>query len=90
VLRREEAPPVKLNMPQKQCKGIEFGGRSYDATKSGSITVDDPKAAKALMAVGGCFPASNTPKAKGRMCTDCGFTTWFTTCGRCGGRCERE
>jgi hypothetical protein len=31
-----------------------------------------------------------TERGAGRVCTQCGFGSWFVTCSRCGGTCEKE
>lgn len=80
----------RLAMPQKSCQGITYQGRDYD-TSTGFIDVPDQHTADVLTRVAGCFPASNQPRGRtGWRCLECGFTTWFKKCGRCGGTCERE
>lgn len=79
---------MKLNVPAKDCKGIDIGGTRYDAHR-GQVTVDNPAHARALLE-SECFAASATPRATGRTCTSCGFVTWFASCGRCGGATEKE
>ena len=50
-----------------------------------------PADAAALRKVGGFAPnLGGTPARGGRRCTGCGFGSFFVTCSRCGGTCERE
>jgi hypothetical protein len=46
---------------------------------------------KALVAAGGFLPslAGATSASTGFRCS-CGFGSYFKTCSRCGGTCERE
>jgi hypothetical protein len=64
--------------------------RRYDSS-SGYVTVTDSDA-KALRQEG--FHEASlsgvSSRSSGRRCTRCGFGSFFTTCGRCGGPCSRE
>lgn len=35
-------------------------------------------------------PAGPVGKGAGYRCADCGFASFFVTCSRCSGHCERE
>jgi hypothetical protein len=41
---------------------------------------------------GGFYPsmAGTTRRDIGFRCADCGYGSYFKTCGRCGGACGRE
>jgi len=69
-------------------------GREYRA--SGGFFDMPDRDAKAHLASAG-FGGSWSPvrgatgrRALGRRCKDCGFGSYFTTCSRCGGACQRE
>lgn len=77
----------------KQTEVPAGGGarRRYDAHDGGIYTVADGDVAALKAAgftdssLGGAFSRSS-----GRRCRDCGFGSFFTTCSRCGGECEKE
>jgi hypothetical protein len=65
--------------------------RRYNATDGGVYTVSDSDA-RAFKA-SGFTEASATgafDRKAGRRCTSCGFGSFFVTCSRCGGSCEKE
>ena len=66
-------------------------GARYRRDKGGLFDMS-PSDAQALVKGGGFFPslAGSTKKHIGYRCTSCGFGTYVKTCGRCGGRCEKE
>lgn len=64
--------------------------RRYDSS-TGYVTVSDSDAR--ALAREGFTPASlsgTTGRGVGRRCRDCGFGSFFTTCSRCGGTCDKE
>ena len=67
------------------------GGREYRA-RDGYF--DMPDGAAKLHLKAGELPAPSAALPVGRQggyrCAECGFGTFFTTCSRCGGTCERE
>lgn len=82
--------PERICVPQSGCAGINVGGVRYLADKGGVMTVDNPAHAALMRKGAECFPAAHTPVgADGFVCADCGFTTFFKRCGRCGGTCNR-
>lgn len=86
---------MRIAAPSGAVAGMEIKGmQTGRVTKyPGRIMdVDNPVHAKALLAEG-AFPVSlsgRTNSGLGYRCTDCGFGAFLTTCGRCGGTCERE
>lgn len=65
--------------------------RRYDAKHGGVYTVADSDA-KALLAEGftEASAAGTFSRSSGRRCRQCGFGSFFTTCSRCGGTCDKE
>lgn len=63
----------------------------YVPDKSGVYHVSD-RDAKLLVEYGGFIqPDMGMGKrSEGYRCGGCGFGSWFKTCSRCGGECERE
>lgn len=64
--------------------------RRYRAN-DGVYTVSDSDAA--VMKAAGfteSVPGGTFRRNVGRRCTTCGFGSFFTTCSRCGGTCEKE
>lgn len=49
-----------------------------------------PRDAAAFKTIGAFAPNLAGASATGYRCQGCGFASWFITCGRCGGRCEKE
>lgn len=79
-----------LNVPTKACRGITVEGVSYDADRNGRLHVANERHARILRESAECFSVSAPPKRLGWICTVCSFATWFKTCGRCGGPCDKE
>jgi hypothetical protein len=77
--------------PAKACQQVDgLSGVRYTA-KDGRYTMSD-RDAKALKDAGGFYPnAMGAPVGKkdGFTCDECGFGSFFKTCGRCGGACRR-
>lgn len=74
---------VQIDTPQ---------GRRLDRQRDGTFHLSD-RNAKALVKEGGFIVPDMgvaTSPEQGYRCVDCGFGTWFTTCGKCGGECHRE
>lgn len=69
-----------------------IGGREYRA-RDGFFELPD-RAAQAHLAESGYGRSWQTPGVPaprgGRRCVDCGFGSFFTVCGRCGGECVPE
>lgn len=68
-----------------------INGREYRANR-GYFEMDDRDVKAHLNASNLPTPSAAGPVGRraGYRCTGCGFGTFFTTCGRCGGHCERE
>jgi hypothetical protein len=49
-----------------------------------------PADAAALVKAGGFNPNLGGRTSGGYRCTACSFGSFFTTCSRCGGTCEKE
>lgn len=75
----------RLLSPDDACISVDvpFGrGRRYDGR---TIEVSDPAHARALLAAGyTAADVSGPSRARGFDCADCGFRSYFRTCGRCG------
>lgn len=87
---------ARLCLPDSAVKGIDVQGArlgftaTYNAGRDGTVTVDNPRHERALRDLG-AFPANLGGRPRGGYrCTKCGFAAYITTCGRCGGDCERE
>lgn len=80
----------RLLSPDDKCVAVDDvrTGRRYRGTK---IEVTDPAQIRALKEVGYTVAdvAGGPSRADGYRCTDCGFSSFFKTCGRCGGSCQR-
>jgi hypothetical protein len=73
------------------CREIEgLSGRTY-ASRNAVFDVD-PHDVKGIVAIGGaaCSLAGTTRRSHGYRCTECGFGSFFKTCGRCGGEGIKE
>lgn len=79
---------TRLLSPDGACVEVDTDRRRYRGTV---LEVADSRDERDLRAAGYTVGdvAGEPPKASGRRCTSCGFKGWFTTCGRCGGVCER-
>jgi hypothetical protein len=89
MARRMLAPDGQVKQTDVKLPGGAV--RRYNATGGGIYTVADSDA-RALKAngfteapVSGSFSGTS-----GRRCSSCGFGSFFTTCSRCGGTCEKE
>ena len=65
--------------------------RRYTARDGGIVTVSD-RDARVLKQEGYTEASAGgiTARTVGRRCTGCGFGSFFATCSRCGGPCEKE
>jgi hypothetical protein len=82
---------VKVVAPDRACLEVDgLSGRRYRA-RDGVYEMSD-RDGRALVAAGGFLPSLSgaTSRAAGYRCPVDGFGSFFTTCSRCGGRCERE
>jgi hypothetical protein len=73
------------------CREIDgLSGRTY-AAPNGVFDVE-PRDAKGIVAIGGavCSLAGTTRRRQGYRCVECGFGSFFRTCGRCGGEGIKE
>ena len=75
---------ARMFFSSQNCKGVTSGatGRSYDADKSGFITVSDPRDVKALQA-GGYVVAGGMPKMKRYFVCECGWEAAISSCPKC-------
>jgi hypothetical protein len=67
-------------------------GREYRA-RDGFFDLPERAAAAHLSesGYGRSWMVPGVPRPSGgRRCADCGFGSFFATCGRCGGECPRE
>jgi hypothetical protein len=82
----------RLLSPDDKCIQADVptigGNRRYSGQ---SIDVTSPSHERVLRKMG--YTAADIGGAPvrsgGRRCADCGFNSFFKTCGRCGGSCER-
>lgn len=78
---------MRLLSPDDKCMQVDApSGRRYAGTV---LDVANPGDARALRAAGYTTASvAGTPaRSAARRCTACGFSSFFTTCGRCGGTC---
>ncbi|TVZ01269.1 hypothetical protein EAS64_33870 [Trebonia kvetii] len=83
---------MKVVPQASNCREIEVGGRIYRRDRKGLFDLPEA-AAKYTIAMEGGQEASlsgTTKTAIGYRCTNCDFGSFFATCSRCGGDCERE
>jgi hypothetical protein len=80
---------VRVAAPDGAVREVDgITGRRY---KSRDGVYDmHPRDATALVKVGGFMPNLGGRARGGYRCTDCTFGSFFITCSRCGGTCERE
>ena len=74
--------------PDDKCVSVDVGNHRYNGK---SIEVTNPADARYLKAVGYTTAdvAGGPSRAEGYRCSECGFSSFFKTCGRCGGACQR-
>jgi hypothetical protein len=82
----------RLLSPDDKCIDVEVPvgrARNYAGT---TISVSDPQHLRALRAVGYTVAdiAGAPARARGFTCGECGFVSFFRTCGRCGHRIDGE
>lgn len=86
---------MRLAAPAGNIAGMEVkGAQTGQVTRYNGriVDVDNPMHVKALLAEG-AFAVSLTGRTRrsvGYRCDNCGFGTYTTTCGRCGGMCGKE
>jgi len=88
---------ARMCLPDGAVRGVDIEGArtgarlgSYTPGRDGTVTVDNPRHARALREMG-AFPANLGGRTRGGWrCTACGFAAFIKTCGRCGGTCEKE
>ena len=68
----------------------ERGEKVYKAGRDGLISVDNPKHAAQMRAEGlGVAGLGGVPRTEGFPCANCGFSSLFKKCSRCGTVNER-
>jgi hypothetical protein len=74
------------------CREIEVGGRVYRRRRNGLFDMPDAVGRYVVKNEGGQEAAlSGTTRSEfGYRCGSCGFGSFFSTCGRCGGSAVRE
>lgn len=83
---------ARLLSPDDKCVSVDVptiaGNRRYNGQ---SIEVTSPSHARVLRRLGYTTAdvAGGPSRADGYRCTDCGFSSFFKVCGRCGGSCQR-
>lgn len=81
----------RLLSPDDACISVDVptnrGTARYDGR---TIDVSNPVHERALKAVGytTASVAGAPARSAARRCGSCGFSSFFTTCGRCGGTCS--
>jgi hypothetical protein len=79
---------MRLLSPDHACVQVDApSGRRYSGT---ILNIADSGDARALRAAGYTVAgvAAGPAQTAGRRCGSCGFSSFFTTCGRCGGTCS--
>lgn len=83
---------MRLAMPDSAVTGINVQGAHTGRTTRYDgriVTVTNPQHQRALRGLG-AFPINlGGQPAGGYRCT-CGFASFFKTCSRCGGPCDKE
>src|SRR5258707_689323 len=77
--------------PDGKAVQIDVGNRRYAMNKGAMLTSDSD--AKRIVAEGGFIPGTgmaDIAAGRGYRCGECGFGSWFRTCGRCGANCDKE
>lgn len=69
-----------------------LSGRRYGGNTPGRVFDMTPEDARAVVKLGGALASVAGPvnSETGYRCPACGFGSYFRTCSRCGGTCERE
>lgn len=88
---------ARICLPDGAVRGVDFEGArtgarlgSYTPGKDGTVTVDNPRHIRALREMG-AFAANLAGRTRGGYrCATCSFGSFFKSCSRCGGTCERE
>lgn len=87
---------AQMCLPDGAVRGVDIEGArtgarmgSYTPGRDGTVTVDNPRHIRALREMG-AFPANLGGRTAGGFRCACGFGSFFKTCSRCGGTCERE
>lgn len=82
---------VKVSAEDRRQVQAEVGGVTYNQHR-GYFNMA-PEHAKVHLQVGNLpTPSAALPVGRrgGYRCTECGFGSFFVTCSRCNGPCERE
>lgn len=82
---------MKVVAPAKAAVQVDgLSGRRYVARDG--IYDMSTRDGKALVKAGGFLPSLTGPASSstGYRCPTCSFGSFFRTCSRCGGNCERE
>jgi hypothetical protein len=82
---------VKYAMPDKACVGVSVEGTGGGKTHYDGriVEVTNPRHQRALRELG-AFPINLGGVPDGGYRCGCGFRSYFSTCSRCGERCEKE
>jgi hypothetical protein len=88
---------AQMCLPDGAVKGVDIEGArtgarlgSYTPGRDGTVTVDNPRHIKALREMG-AFAANLGGRTRGGYrCPTCNFGSFFKTCSRCSGTCQRE
>ena len=80
-------------VPQaSNCREVEVAGRVYRTGRNGLFDMPDAVGRYVVKNEGGqeASLSGTTRSDIGFQCVDCGFGSFFSTCGRCGGSATRE
>jgi hypothetical protein len=81
----------RLLSPDDKCVQVDVPLGRNRRYSGQSIDVSDPSHVRALRLAG--YTVADTAgapaKTGGFECANCGFHSYFRTCSRCGGMCER-
>lgn len=83
---------MKVVPQASNCREIQVGNTIYRRKRTGLFDMPDAAAKYTILNEGGQLPSlsGTTRTGEGFRCLNCGFGTFFKTCSRCGGNCERE
>jgi hypothetical protein len=81
---------MKVVAQAQNHKQIEYRGRTYTA-RNGIFDLPEGAAKRAVRLEVGQVPALNGPTHSGfgYHCPACNFASYFKTCSRCAGDCQR-
>jgi hypothetical protein len=84
---------MRLAMPDRAVTGVDVEGARTGITthyEGRIVETDNRRHIRALRELG-CFPINLGGRTRGGYrCGDCGFSSYFARCSRCGFACTKE